>query len=111
MKTIADLNALIPTLVKLLHAYEQNSGGTYADEDENGCCTTREWAENSREYLEDGWEIYFWYELNERKHDATGRITDMSVCHYDEATEELTDFDGDDLNELWLALDKELVSI
>lgn len=126
MKTKADLNALIPTLVDLLTSQDHEIGDSYYEQDEDGWGVCHEPATNYFCYEEDCWLIEVTYECcGEWDNDpgdywtppssdlrrAWGEVTEISAYHYDEETDEETEFSEDDLNELWSALDKELEDI
>lgn len=126
MKTKADLDALIPTLVDLLTSQDHEIGDSYYEQDEDGWGVCHESATNYFCYEEDGWLIEVTYECcGEWDNDpgdywtppssdlrrAWGEVTEISAYHYDEETDEETEFSEDDLNELWSALDKELEDI
>lgn len=126
MKTIADLNALIPTLVEQLRHNDHEIGESYWEQDEDGGGKCSDYETNYFYYEEDGWNIEVTYKCagdwdsdpgdywtppchNLRR--AWGEVEDISVYHYDDDTDEEVEFSGDDLNELWKALDKELEDI
>lgn len=126
MKTISDLNVLIPTLVDLLCSQDHNIGESYMDCDEDGACYCTEAEGNTFYYEEDGWYIEVSYECSgewvyERGDywtpsvsyltEARGEVTEIICNHYDDETGDETDFTDEDLNELWKALDKALEHI
>lgn len=126
MKTIADLNALIPTLVDLIRNNDHEIGDTYWDQDEDGWGRCSDYESNCITYEEDGWFIEITYKCSgEWDNDpgdywtppcydlikAWGEVEEITASHYDEDTEEEVEFTDDDLNELWKALDKELEDI
>lgn len=126
MKTIADLNALIPTLVELLHNNDHEIGESYYEQDEDGWGRCDEPATNHLCYDDDGWLIEITYECcaetyndpgdywTPPSHDlkgAWGKVTEILASHTDEETDEESEFSDDDLKELWGALDEELKDI
>ena len=126
MKTIADLNALIPTLVELLHNNDHEIGESYYEQDEDGWGRCDEPATNYLCYDDDGWLIEITYECCAESyndpgdywpppsHDlkgAWGKVTEILASNTDEETDEESEFSDDDLKELWGALDEELKDI
>ncbi len=126
MKTKADLNALIPTLVELLRNNDHEIGDSYIEQDEDGWGRCDEPATNYLCYEEDGWLIEITYECcGEFYNDpgdywtppcydlksAWGEVTEILASHTDEETDEESEFSDDDLKELWSALDEELKDI
>lgn len=126
MKTIADLNALIPTLVDLLRKNGHEIGESYYDQDEDGWGLCDDSTTNYLCYEEDGWLIDVTYECcGEWDNDpgdywtppncdlrrAWGEVTEITVSHYDEITDEESEFSKEDVNKLWEALDEELKDI
>ena len=126
MKTIADLNALIPTLVELLHNNDHEIGESYYEQDEDGWGRSDEPATNYLCYDDDGWLIEITYECcaesyndpgdywTPPSHDlkgAWGKVTEILASHTDEETDEESEFSNDDLKELRGALDEELKDI
>lgn len=126
MKTSADINALIPTLSKLLANMDHEIGVSHFERDEDGWCVCDEYAENYFCYEEDGWSIEVSYKCcGEWDYDpgdcmtpsscglrkAWGEVTEISAYHYDEITGEESTFEDKDLNELWNSLDKVLENI
>lgn len=126
MKTIADLNALIPTLCELLANNDHDFGSTYMEQDECGYGKCHEYETNYFTYDEDGWMIEVSYECcGEFENDpgdywtppcydlikGWGKVSEITVSHYDEETDEETDFDDADLEELKSAFDKILEDI
>lgn len=126
MKTISDLNSLIPTIADQLRNDDHNIGQSYFEQDEDGwgrCCDSET---NYLCYEEDGWLIEITYECcGEWDNDpgdywtppsctllkAWGEVTEITATHYDEDADEETEFSEDDLKELWIALDKALEKI
>ena len=126
MKTIADLNALTSTLEDLLRNADHEIGATYYEQDEDGWGKCEDWDYNYLLFEEDGWVIEIEYECNGVYADdpgdydtppcddllrARGRITDINASHYDEETEEETEFSDEDLKDLVKALDRVLEDI
>lgn len=62
MKTISDLNALIPTLVDLLSSNDHEIGESYYEQDEDGWGRCDDSTTNYFCYEEDGWLIEVTYE-------------------------------------------------
>lgn len=127
MKTLADLNALIPTLCDLVKNNDHEIGDSYYERDEDGfgCCCS-EYESNFVCYEEDGWLIEISYQCaGEWDNDpgdywtppssdlkrAWGEVTEINAYHYDEDTDEEIEFSESDVNELWIALDKVLERI
>lgn len=108
-KTIADLNALIPEIVDLMNC----------DEPEIGDYEYDEYKSNTFIYEEDGWEIVIDYKCTGRWREeyetwdcpgscdlveGWGEVEGISAIHYDEETDEETDFGDDELFELYKAV-------
>ena len=126
MKTVSDLNALIPTLVEQFSSNGHEIGESYYEQDEDGygqCCDS---ILNYFCYEEDGWLIEIYYECcGEWDIDsgdywtppscdllkAWGEVTEITASHYEEDTDEETEFSEDDVKELWNALDEVLEDI
>ena len=126
MKTKADIDALIPTLVDLLTSQDHEIGASYYEQGEDGWGVCHESATNYFCYEEDGWLIEVTYECcGEWDNDpgdywtppssdlrkAWGEVTEILVSHYDDDTDEESEFEEDDLKDLWSAIDKELEDI
>ncbi len=126
MKTIADLNALIPTIVDLIRNNDHEIGDSYIEQDEDGWGRCDEPASNYLCYEEDGWLIEISYECCGESYNAPGdcwtppcydliracgEVTEILASHYDEETGDETEFSEDDVNKLWIALDEELKNI
>lgn len=124
MKTIADLNALIPTICDLVKNNNHEIGSTWYGrcEDDYEC----NYESNCVCYEEDGWLIEISYKCagdwDEDPGDywtppscdlrrAWGEVIEITAYHCDEETEEETEFSEDDLSELWKAVDKVLENI
>lgn len=114
MKTIADLNALSDKLLDLM-LDDPQIGDTYWDQDEDGWGKCSDWESNNICYEEDGWCIEIFYECNGKYCNdpgdyytppcydlisATGRVSEIVASHYDEETEEETEFSEEDTKEL-----------
>lgn len=123
MKTIADLNALIPTLVNHLRNNDHKIGRTFWDQSEDGWNLGEESEENFLDYDGDGWYIEINYEVTGEWDEAPGdywtpgycslrkawgNVTSISATHYDDETDEETIFSEEDLTDLYYALNKEL---
>ena len=125
MKTISDLNALIPQLKDLV-LKNAVIGDSICEITEDGIGGYDEPISNSVIYEEDGWNIEIVFDCSgEWESDpgdswtpsecellkAWGEVTEIFASYYDEDTEEETVFGADVLNELWSALDKALENI
>lgn len=126
MKTIDDLNALIPQLIDLV-LDDPQIGNSYYDQDEDGFYGRNdEYEENYVCYEEDGWFIEISFECcGEWSYDpgdywtpesldlvkAWGKVTEINAGHYDEETDEDTEFSEEDTKELWSAIDKALETL
>ena len=53
----------------------------------------------------------YWTPSNRNLQKAWGKVTEVSAYHYDEATEEETEFSDDDMTELFNALDMALENL
>lgn len=126
MKTISDLNALIPTIVNQLTSNNHEIGESYFEQDEDGWGRCNDSITNYFTYEKDGWLIEATYKCcGEWDNDpgdyytppsstlrkAWGEVTEISAYHYDEDTDEETEFSEEDLKEVWSALDKALEDI
>lgn len=126
MKTILDLNALIPTIVEMLAKADHEIGDSCYEQDEDGWGRCESATSNYLCYEENGWLIEITYKCcGEWDNDpgdywtppsrdlvkAWGEITEISTYHNDEETDEETEFSKEDVNELWSALDKVLEDI
>lgn len=126
MKSKSDLNALIPTLVEQLLKKGHEIGESYFEQDEDGWGRCDDSTTNYFCYEEDGWFIEVTYECcgewdndpgdywtspssNLRK--AWGEVTEITASHYDEDTDEESEFSEEDLCELWEELNKSLEHI
>lgn len=126
MKTKADLDALIPALVNLMQNNDHEIGEAYYERDEDGwgrCCDN---VSNSISYDKDGWCIEISYDCcGEWDNDpgdywtppscdlrkAWGEVTEINAYHYDEDTDDESEFSEDDTADLWKALDEVLKDI
>lgn len=126
MKTIADLNALIPTLVELIRNNDHEIGESYYEQDEDEGVRCDDSTSNYLCYDEDGWIIEIYYECcGEWDNDpgdyatppssnlvrAWGEVTEITAAHYDEDTDDESEFSDEDVKILWSALDEELKDI
>lgn len=113
MKTLLELNALIPTIIKLMNKEEPKIG----DYQEG------EYEENSFTYEEDGWVIEIDYNCTgywciERETwdypgccevtSGWGEVEEIRASHYDEETDEETEFSEEDLTDLYKAVNENL---
>lgn len=126
MKTLDDLKKLIPTIVEQIKDSDHNIGECYPERDEDGwgmCC---DYTDNYFIYEEDGWFIEISYrcsgewDIDSGDYDtpsscklrsAWGEVTEVSAYHYNEVSEEESEFTEDDCSELWSAIDKVLEKI
>ena len=126
MKTIEDLNALIPSIIDEFRGQDHEIGESYFEQDEDGWGRCENKASNYFCYEKDGWLIEvsydccgdwdcdpgdYWTPPSYDLLKAWGEVTGITAYHYDEDTDEETEFSKDDLNELWSALDEELKDI
>lgn len=123
MKTTSDLKAQLPALISYLKSQKHEIGVWYEDTDmdedgERGCIISNP-AVNEFVYEEDGWLVEGEYECigklesepstmwspgYEEIGNPEGGFTWLSAYHYDEETNEATDFTDEDVNEIWDAL-------
>lgn len=126
MKTIANLNALIPAICTLIENTDHEIGSTDWEQDEDGWGKASDYKDNVFYYEEDGWYIEISYKCTgEYENDpgdywtppcydlirGWGEVTEIIATHEDEETGEVTEFEEDDLTELWIAIDKVLDDI
>lgn len=126
MKSKSDLNALIPTLVEQFLKKGHEIGESYFEHDEDDWGRCDDSTTNYFCYEEDGWFIEVTYECcGEWDNDpgdywtppssdlirAWGEVKEISASHYDEDTDEESEFSEDDLCELWEELNKSLEHI
>lgn len=105
MKTLNELNSLIPQLIDLVFDNPKIGDCHYGRcEDE----TEENWEDNSITYEEDGWNIEIGYRCCGDDRNSWGEITDLSAYHYDEETDEETEFSDEDLYDIWSAIEKRL---
>lgn len=123
MKTVNDLNALIPTLTELLSKNEHDFENCEYEKEEDGWGASESSTDNYFSYEKDGWLIEVEYKcFGMWESDpgdyltpssitlvkAWGMIDSIFASHYDEQTDEETEFTGDDLKVLEFALNKAL---
>lgn len=126
MKSKSDLNALIPTLVEQFLKKGHEIGESYFEHDEDDWGRCEDSTTNYFCYEEDGWFIEVTYECcGEWDNDpgdywtppssdlirAWGEVKEISASHYDEDTDEESEFSEEDLCELWEELNKSLEHI
>lgn len=126
MKTLDDLKKLIPTLVDLVKNNDHEIGKSYPERNEDGWSMSSDYESNSVCYEEDGWCIEIYYRCTGEwdidsgdyftppscdLRSAWGEVTEIAASHYEEDTEEDTEFTEDDCSELWSAIDKVLEKI
>jgi len=112
--------------VDLLASQDHEIGESYYEQDEDGWGRCDDSITNYFCYEEDGWLIEVTYECcGEWDNDpgdywtppscdlrkAWGEVTEITASHYDEDTDEETEFSDDDVKELWSSLDKVLEDI
>lgn len=123
MKTVTDLNALIPAIIDLV-LDNPEIGNSYLGKKESDRDT--EWAENYVCYDEDGWFIEISFKCtgemirydgdydtppSESINNARGEVTEIIASHYDDDSGDGTVFNCDDLKDLWRSIDKALERI
>lgn len=126
MKTKADLDALIPTIVAMIENADNDIGESYMEQDEDGWGRWENYNYNIICYEEDGWCIEVSYKCCgtwENDHGdywtppcydlirAWGEVTEISASHYDEETDEESEFSVEDCCELWNALNEALENL
>lgn len=126
MKTLEDLKKLIPTIVEQIKDSDHEIGECYPERDEDGWGMCSDYVPNYFTYEEDGWMVEVSYQCcgewdcdggdydtppSSYLRKAWGEVTEIAVYHYDDDTDEETEFSEDDLDELWKAIDKELEDI
>lgn len=108
MKTIADLNAIIPTISEALVANNHEIGETNEFiYDEDGWYVEITYSTDGEYYNEDG--DYYAPSCYELKR-AWGEVIDLGASYSDEDGNEV-EFSDSDLETLWSALDKALKDI
>lgn len=126
MKTLKDLKKLIPIIVDQISGTDHEIGESYFEQDEDGWGRCSDYTTNYFTYEEDGWLIEVTYQCcGEWDNDpgdywtppscelrkAWGEVTEISASHYDDDTDEETEFEEKDLSELWNAIDEALEDI
>lgn len=126
MKTIEDLKKLIPTIVEQIKNSNHEIGECYPEQDEDGWSMCSDYEDNYYIYEEDGWfiEVYYrccgewncdygdyWTPPSSNLRKAWGEVTEISATHYNDDTDEDTEFSEDDLAELRKAINKVLEDI
>ncbi len=111
MKTIEDLQNLFPTIAELFATEDHNIGESYVDE--NGISSDYE--ENTFTYEEDGWLIEisylctgewdrvsggYWNPADRDLLRGWGEVTEIYASHYDEESDEDTEFSAENLTDL-----------
>lgn len=123
MKTVKDLNELIPTIIDMVFD-DPEIGTSYIEQDEDGCgCRCDEPEHNSICYEKDGWYIEVSYDVcGEWSYDpgdywtppstdlirSWGEVTEIIAWFTDEETGEEYEFTGDELAEMERRINKEL---
>lgn len=123
MKTIDDLKALLPELKKRV-LDNPEIGSTFYGRCEDDY--DEDWADNYVCYDEDGWCIEisykcigdwacdsgdYWTPPSSDLKRAWGEVTELTASHYDDDTDEETEFTEDELNEIWNEIDQVLSSL
>lgn len=126
MKTLENLKNLIPTIVEQISGADHEIGESYFEQGEDGWGRCNDYTTNYFTYEEDGWLIEveyrccgewdndpgdYWTPPSCDLRKAWGEVTEITASHYDEDTEEETEFEDKDLNELWNAIDEALKDI
>lgn len=118
MKTIEDLKKIIPEILRIISTRKHNIGISYPELNEDGCGFTSEYGSNSISYDEDGWQIEIGYKCSGYLDEATGEyksvfgeVTEIFVSHYDEDTDEETEFSEEDCYDLGVAIDRALENL
>lgn len=126
MKTLEDLKKLFPIIVEEIRDSDHEIGESYPDQDEDGWYTCHDYEDNYYSYEEDGWLIEvsyrctgnwdndpgdYWTPPSSDLRSAWGEVTEITATHYDEDTDEESEFSKDDLSELWNAIDEVLKDI
>lgn len=123
MKTVKDLNELIPTIIDMVFD-DPEIGTSYLEQNEDGCvCRCEEPEHNSICYEKDGWYIEVSYDVcGEWSYDpgdywtppstdlkrSWGEVTEIVAWFTDEETGEEYEFTGDELAEIERRINKEL---
>lgn len=109
MKTISDLNALIPTIMEQFKNADHEYGELYIESSEDGCGICCDPVENFFCYDEDGWDIEISYDCEEtRNGNWRGEVTEIGACHYDRESGEQSEFYDADCAELKRAVNEYL---
>lgn len=126
MKTIDDLKKLFPTLIELVANNDHEIGQSCYEQDEDGWGRCDDYEDNYVSYEEDGWSIEisyrccgvwdsdpgdYWTPSSCDLRRAWGNVTEITAYHYDDDTEEESEFSGNDLKELYKAINKVLKNI
>lgn len=126
MKSIEDLKKLIPTIVEQITREDHNVGKCHYEKDEDGWNPCSDYETNYFTFEKDGWLIEatyeccgeweiehgdYWTPPSSELTKAWGSVTELSAIHCDESTGEETEFESDDLIELWDAMDNALENI
>lgn len=126
MKTIAELNALIPEIIAKLSENEHEIGTSSIERSEDGYGKNDEPTANYFTFEEDGWLVEvvynccgewetssgdYWNPPYCELKKAWGDAVEISASYYDEGAEEETAFSECDLRELKYAINQELRNI
>lgn len=116
MKTVTDLNNLIPVIVDQIAGQNHDIADAEIEQPKTNCFT----------YDEGGWYIEVIYNCSGDYHcesgnywdepscdliSASGEVEEISASYLDEETDEEIEFSGEDLDELWSAINRALENI
>ena len=123
MKTVKDLNELIPTIIDMVFD-EPEIGSSCYEQDEDGCgCRCNKPEHNCIWYEKDGWYIEvsydvcgewiydsgdYWTPPSSYLNRAWGEVTEICASYTDEETGEEYEFTEDELAEMESRINKEL---
>lgn len=123
MKTVKDLNELIPTIIDMV-LDNPEIGSSYYEQDEDGYgCRCSEPEYNNIRYNKDGWDIEvcydvsgewicdsgdYWTPPSSYLKRAWGEVTEINAYYTDEETGEEYEFTEDELAEMERRINKEL---
>ena len=102
MKTVEDLNTLIPYITNMILSKGIAESSYEEDDDEDGRYLVERPGFNSVVYDHDGWFIEVTFYSFE---DGHIEIDDANVCYEDPETGEGIDFEGPELSELFRAIE------
>ena len=126
MKTLEDLRTLIPVISDKISGVYHQIGESCLEHNEDGWGQSADYSTNYFTYEDDGWYIEITYQCCGEWDDAPGdywtppccelrkawgEVTGITASHYDEDADEETEFEVQDLTELWDAIDGVLKNI